>query len=105
LFFSFSPYRRKYGEEIECSSAIAESAAPHKNMEADNHEIEEEVEEEVEDEVDDESFPDKIYLGGERQVIDMAFHPSQDVLGAGIIDGCVEVYFSSFPDAIATNCE
>lgn len=42
--------------------------------------------------LDDETFPDKIYFGGERQVNDMAFHPSQDLLAAGIIDGCVEMY-------------
>lgn len=52
----------------------------------------EEEEEEVEDGAEDETYPDKIYFGGERQVIDMAFHPSDDVLGAGIIDGCIEMY-------------
>jgi hypothetical protein len=59
----------------------------------------EEGEEEVDDEEEDldETFPDKIYLGGERQVIDMSFHPSENVLGAGIIDGSLEVYVHSPP--------
>ena len=57
---------------------------------------EEEEEEEVEDGAEeDETYPDKIYFGGERQVIDMAFHPSDDVLGAGIIDGSIEMYISA----------
>jgi hypothetical protein len=73
-------------------------------MEADDliDDVEDVEEEEVEDEEEDldETFPDKIYLGGERQVIDMSFHPSENVLGAGIIDGSLEVYVHP-PPALA----